>query len=122
FERLVEAFCRAKQTRGVPHKLVIVGSDSEVTAADLAGIAAQYSMTDSVICTGGIPHSEVWPLYAAADACAYVSLHETFGHPLLESMAMGCPVLASDASCIPEICGSAALMVDATSVDELMQG
>ncbi|HET9028843.1 MAG TPA: glycosyltransferase family 1 protein [Candidatus Aquilonibacter sp.] len=48
-------------------------------------------------------------LYRGALALAVPSYHETFGMPLIEAMACGTPVVASDASCLPEIGADAAL-------------
>ena len=44
-------------------------------------------------------------LYAMADGFVFPSLYEGFGLPPLEAMARGCPVLCSDAACLPEVCG-----------------
>jgi len=46
-------------------------------------------------------------------------LYEGFGLPLLEAMACGCPVVASNATAIPQTAGDAAILVDPTSVAAL---
>jgi glycosyltransferase involved in cell wall biosynthesis len=51
-------------------------------------------------------------LYAGAVALVMPSLYEGFGLPVLEAMASGVPVVASDRSALPEVCGGAALLVD----------
>jgi len=49
-------------------------------------------------------------LIAAADALVFPSRYEGFGAPLIEAMALGTPVLCSDATCIPEVVGDAAVV------------
>jgi glycosyltransferase involved in cell wall biosynthesis len=58
-------------------------------------------------------------LYRNAACFIFPSLYEGFGLPPIEAMSFGCPVIASNATSIPEICGNAALYFDPTSVEEL---
>ena len=60
--------------------------------------------------------------YRAAKVFCFPSLEEGFGLPVLEAMSQGAPVVTSRASCLPEVAGDAALLVDPTSVDEIAQG
>ena len=62
--------------------------------------------------SAGFPLEETVPFYRAADAFVYPSLNETFGLPILEAMACGCPVVTSDVSAMPETAGGAALLAD----------
>jgi glycosyltransferase involved in cell wall biosynthesis len=58
-------------------------------------------------------------LYAGAAAIAYVSLYETFGHPVLEAFAMKRPLLTSKVGATAETAGAAALFVDPLEVVEI---
>jgi glycosyltransferase involved in cell wall biosynthesis len=58
-------------------------------------------------------------LYSGASLFLYPSLYEGFGLPPLEAMACGTPVLASNSSCIPEICGSGAVFFNPFDEEEL---
>ncbi|MGN6130527.1 MAG: glycosyltransferase family 4 protein [Nocardioidaceae bacterium] len=62
---------------------------------------------------GLVSRQELIRLYRSASCLAFPSLYEGFGLPPLEGMASGCPVAASDAGSLPEICGDAAVMFDA---------
>ena len=59
-------------------------------------------------------------LYKHAFCFVFPSLYEGFGIPPLEAMSMGCPVIASNASSIPEVVGDAAILFDPHSKDKLI--
>lgn len=61
---------------------------------------------------GYIPNTDLVYLYNGAHAFLYTSLRESFGIPLLESMACGTPVITSNTSAIPEIAGEGGILVD----------
>jgi glycosyltransferase involved in cell wall biosynthesis len=58
-------------------------------------------------------------LYIGATAFVYPSLYEGFGIPVLEAMTLGCPVLCSDSSSLPEVAGDAAEYFDPARTDSL---
>jgi glycosyltransferase involved in cell wall biosynthesis len=58
-------------------------------------------------------------LLAGCSALVYPSLYEGFGLPVVEGMAAGVPVITSNVSSLPEVAGTAALLVDPTSVEQL---
>lgn len=59
-----------------------------------------------------LPQQEVQALLQSALALVFVSLYEGFGLPVLEAFASQCPVIASNATSIPEVAGEAALLVN----------
>src|SRR6202034_1815243 len=65
---------------------------------------------------------EIRSLYMNAFAYVLPSLYEGFGFPPLEAMYCGCPVLASDRTSIPEVCGAAASYFDPLSRESLGRG
>ena len=73
---------------------------------------AELGIRDDVVFVGGVPLDETVRFYQAADVFAYPSFNETFGLPILEAMACGCPVVTSDTSAMPETAGGAAVLCD----------
>ena len=65
---------------------------------------------DALRHVGAVPDALLPGLYAGAEAFALPSLYEGFGLPVLEAMACGTPVVAADATALPETCGGAALL------------
>lgn len=70
---------------------------------------------------GYIPDEDLPALYAGAVFFIMPSLLEGFGLTVLEAMACGTPVIASQAGALPEIVGNAALLVDPTSVEGMTE-
>jgi glycosyltransferase involved in cell wall biosynthesis len=63
---------------------------------------------------GPVSDEDLADLYRAAAVTAYPSHYEGFGLPVVEAMACGCPVVASDRGALPEVAGDAAILVDPT--------
>lgn len=119
YPRLLQAFALLRRRNAIPHHLRIVGADADFTAADLRRVSTELGVGDSVSLLGPVPHDQIGPHYQQADALVYVSLAETFGHPPLEAMALGCPVIASNTTSLPEITGGAAELVDPTDAQAI---
>jgi glycosyltransferase involved in cell wall biosynthesis len=115
---LVSAFARLVRDEAIPHHLVLVGKDGG-DESRLRALANCEGVVDRLVFTGQVDGARLPALYRHADLFVYPSLVESFGFPLLEAMASGVPVIASDRWAIPEICGDAATICDPTRVEEL---
>jgi glycosyltransferase involved in cell wall biosynthesis len=94
-------------------QLAVVGASRDQTYVDsLRSLAADLGISSDVVFVGGVPLEETVQFYRAADVLVYPSLNETFGLPILEAMACGCPVVTSDISAMPETAGGAAVLSD----------
>lgn len=122
FERLIRAFAMLKRNMDIPHQLLMVGREANLTRAQLQAVATEAGVKDAVRFTGGAPHEDVIPLLLRATMLSYPSLYETFGIPLIEAMACGCPVLTSTASSLPEVASNAAEIVDPYSEESIAEG
>jgi glycosyltransferase involved in cell wall biosynthesis len=80
--------------------------------------ARAEALGQSVRFTGFVDDDELHALYHGARAIWFPSRYEGFGMPVLEGMASGGAVVASNATSIPEIAGDAAVLVDPNSVSE----
>lgn len=69
------------------------------------------ALRDHLELIGPISYAELPKLYADADIFVWPSLSESFGHPLIEAMAAGVPIICADIPVNRELCGDAALFV-----------
>ncbi len=102
-----------------------MGPDWEFWIAGSAGFEAEEMLRDrpaNVKVLGYVSDEELSKLYRQAAVLAFASLDEGFGIPVLEAMANGVAVLTSRRSALPEVAGSAALLVDPLSVEEIAAG
>jgi glycosyltransferase involved in cell wall biosynthesis len=74
-----------------------------------------------VVATGGVGDRELDALYRAAAALVLPERYAGFGLPLVEAMARGCPVVASDAACLPEVVGDGGLTAPVGDVNALVE-
>jgi glycosyltransferase involved in cell wall biosynthesis len=101
-------------------QLAVVGAGrDEKYLAELRTLVTNLGIGDDVVFVGGVPLEETVNFYRAADVFVYPSLNETFGLPILEAMACGCPVVTSDVSAMPETAGGAAVLADPKAAESI---
>lgn len=103
-------------------KLRVLGHDLRLVVAGGDGWGDVKLAESSAHMLGRVSDLELRSLYQYAECLALVSLHEGFGLPALEAMAMGTPVVASQAAALPEIVGEAGVLVDQLSSDAIAAG
>jgi len=116
---MLRAFAAAKKKLG-DRQLAMVGPARDAPhAAELHALADELGIADDVVWVGGVPLADTVYFYRSADVFVYPSFNETFGLPILESMASGCPTITSTATSNPETAGSGALLVDPTDPESI---
>lgn len=110
---------------------VVVKALALRTDLDLVIVGKPLSNTESVFLEQniagrhhlltGVDSERLNALYNDAFCLLYPSSYEGFGIPLIEAMRAGCPVITTNRSSIPEVCGDAGVMVDDISPDALRQ-
>ena len=98
---------------------------SENNRPDLIAVLPGYKKNHDIkginIIRERLTHSELVQYYRGAICFILPSLRETFGIPILEAMACGCPVITSNVSGCAEVAGDASILCDPRSVDSIKE-
>ena len=116
-QRLIEGFALAKKDLN-DLKLVIVGG---VMWKDKF-LTVPKEIEKDVIFLGHLSLENLTKVTACAFALTYVPYFEGFGIPLVEAMKCGVPILAADATCLPEVAGDAAIYCDVFDINSISKG
>ncbi len=114
--RLVRAFAAV----GEDWRMVLAGSAGFGAAAIFDEIARSPCRA-RIDVTGYLSNDQLASCYSRASVFAFPSLDEGFGMPVLEAMRAGVAVVASNRSAIPEVCGGAAVLIDALDTEALSE-
>jgi glycosyltransferase involved in cell wall biosynthesis len=100
----------------IDYKLVIIGKKEGFITGDnevFTLVENNKILSENIIFTGYIENLELYNYYKKASIFIFPSLYEGFGIPPLEAMICNCPVIASNLTAIPEICGNSVLYINA---------
>jgi glycosyltransferase involved in cell wall biosynthesis len=98
---------------------LVLGGRKDAHCVKLENQARKLKIEDNVIFTGFIFEEDLPIIYSAASLFVFPSLYEGFGLPPLEAMACGTPVIASNATSLPEVVGDAGILVEPKNVNDL---
>ena len=115
--RLVDT-CGPLLAENLADGLVIVGSKGWLYESFFDHLKS-VSYHDKVVLPGFVADEDLPAVYSGALLTAQPSLCEGFGLPVLEAMACGCPVCASEASSLPEVGGDAAAYFDPEDTEDM---
>lgn len=112
---LLKAYAQLSSELQQAVKLVLIGGRGWQTEPIFA-LIEQLGLKDNIILPGYIPDADLPFWYNCADLLAYPSVYEGFGIPIIEALACGLPVIASDTSSLPEAAGPHSLLLPAQDV------
>jgi glycosyltransferase involved in cell wall biosynthesis len=104
---------------GDPAVRLVVGGPDGWGVEDFEAACAAAAHGDRIARLGYVDDRQRRDLLAGATVLAYPSIYEGFGHPPLEAMQAGVPVVASSAGALAEVLGDAALLPDPTDADAI---
>lgn len=119
--RAVEAYVKYAASCNEPLAFVTPGLSNNFVTDKLKNLNYPYN-PQLFITPGYIDDADLPIVYGLSKAFLFPSLSEGFGMPLIEAMACGTPVVCSNASCLPEIAGNAAVLVNPLKADEMASG
>jgi glycosyltransferase involved in cell wall biosynthesis/ADP-heptose:LPS heptosyltransferase len=119
-DRLIEAYAKMPAGLRQVHQLVIAGKIPSGLTDGLLLIARKLGLAQNeILLTGYVDDIDLVRLYNTCALFVFPSVHEGFGLPPLEAMACGAPVIAANATSLPEVVGLSEAMFDPASVSDM---
>jgi glycosyltransferase involved in cell wall biosynthesis len=121
---LIRAFARLAADPALGDVKLYIGGSKGWYYEEIFSTAERLGLTRSgrVTFLGRVPDEQLPLWYNIATVVAYPSLYEGFGLPALEAMSCGTPVLASNASALPEVVGNGGLLLDPADETAWLEG
>ncbi len=116
---LLDAYQRLPQTLSKHCTLLLVGQSGWLFEDTQQQINQLQSNGVDIQVRHDINDDDLPAVYALAEALVLPSLYEGFGMPIIEAMACGTPVIASDNSSLPEVAGNAGLLFESDNALDL---
>lgn len=119
FGRLLYAYSKIGPKLGI--YLVVAGEHRWLCGEELKMID-RLGISEWVKRPGWIDNKTLRCFFKLSESLVFPSLYETFGIPIIEAMALGCPVVTSNRFGMQEIGGDAAVLVDPENIESIAEG
>lgn len=116
---VIESF--GKVAGKIPHNLIIVGNNEISFIEEFYFAKIDHNLKDRIIYKENISEAEKHYLFKNAAMMIFPTFYEGFGLPPIEAMAYGCPVIVSNNSSLPEICGDAAYYINPQNLTDISE-
>jgi glycosyltransferase involved in cell wall biosynthesis len=117
---LLDAYSRLNIELRKKYNLVLVGVPRDGIFFDkLNKVIKELKINDQVKQFNKITNNDLPKIYSGAKFFIYPSFFEGFGLPILESLSCGVPVITSNTSSLPEVAGSAGVLVNPENIEEM---
>lgn len=103
-------------------RLIVVGDDEQKFSQLLGEVGCDEKTKSRISFLQNVTDREKYQLMKNAAVFLYPTLFEGFGFPPLEAMSCGCPVVVSNNSSLPEVCGDAAYYVNPADENQIANG
>lgn len=117
---VINSFISAKEQLDMDVKLVLLGINIRETLEEIG--RDDLLARDDLVFPGYVSQELLPAVYNLASLLSFPSYYESFGIPLVEAMACGCPIITSNVGACPEIVADAAITVDPDDHNGLTQG
>jgi len=117
---LIEAYAILKENKSIKEKLVLAGKAGH-GYDEVNYMIREFGVDDDVILLGWVEELDMPYFYNGATAFVLPSNYEGFGIPLLQAMASGTPIVASDSSVIPEVVGEAGILFNVNNPESMSE-
>jgi len=116
-EELINIFLKLKQEKEIESRLILTGA-KKYYSAELKKLIYKGIKNNSISELGYVEDNLLANLFLNAKALIYPSKYEGFGLPILDAMSLGCPVVTTRETSIPEVGGDAPLYIDSDNKNE----
>ena len=120
-ERMLLAFDQFKKNTNSDYKMLIVG-EKIWKNTKFESTLENLSAKKDILFTGRLTSSDLNKVIGSSNGLVYVSYFEGFGIPIIEGMKCEVPVITSNITCMPEVAGNAAILVDPFSIESISNG
>lgn len=115
--RLLAAYSRIHNK--IDHDLVIISDDKAALEHEIKKANLKGDVVERIVFKENVSEEVKYDFMSKAKLLVSPTLYEGFGLPPVEAMACSCPVIVSNTSCIPEVCGDAAMYIDPYNTESI---